>query len=206
MCPPIVVAVAAVAIAAASAATSVVGQTQARNAKKEFQARQLAANKKQLRDNRELATRAFLDQAIAANTNLAEATEAAAASNQDIRTRKVRSQGEVLAAAAEGGVAGLSLQALLADFDRQEGLFFARNEQNLIFKRQQTARQIEGFEEQAESRIAQVSPFIPSPVANIDFAGPLLSIAQSGAGAYAGYRFATKPAGNVTNIYNYQPN
>jgi len=181
--PTIAMTISAVA-AAASASMSIVGQQQQRKSMQQYQDLQVKANEAQMRENRALATKAYLDQAVAANEGLAQSAQATAAANFDARVKRLQAEGSAKAAAAEGGVEGLSLQSILADFHRQEDMMLTRNEQNLLFKKQQTANEIEGFGNQAAGRIAQVKPYIPGPVAPVDYAGPILGVVNTGVGTY----------------------
>lgn len=190
------------AVSVAGAAASVVGQMQKQDAEVAYQGKLQSANAEQMRENRELATRAYLDQAYQANVNLAQTREATAASNFDQTIKRRQAEGSTIAAAAEGGVNGVSLNAILADFHRHEDMFLTRNEQNLLFKQQQTAVDIKGLKGQADGRISQIKPYIPGPVAPVDYFGPALSIANSGTNSYLAYKAATKPAGGNT-INNY---
>lgn len=193
MCPPLIAAIPAVlttvqgammatmvAVTAASAALSIHGQMQNQSSQVKFQTSQMDANDKQMRSNRDLATRAYLDQANAANLNLSESREAVAAKNFDQSRKAMEAKGTAIAAAAEAGVYGVSLTGLLEDFDRQEAMFTHRNEMNLISKQQQTSRVVQAYQYEAEGRRQSIQPYQPAPVAPVDYAGPLLQVAQSG--------------------------
>jgi len=192
MCEPVSLTLAGVALA--SAATSVIGQNQQRQAQKGYQNELRIANEAQMDENRSIATTAYLDQAAQANNNLAQEREASAVAGQDYSTQRHKAQGEVNAAAAESGVGGLALDGLLADFHRQEGMFRGHNDQNLIFKQQQTATAIKGEQTQAAARIAQIKPYIPAPLAPVDYIGPALSAVGTGLGAYGNYSNAQTAA------------
>ncbi len=194
MCEPLTIAAgAAVLTSAVSAGLSIQGQTMKRSAEVEYQNRQVEANRAQMRENRDLATKAYLDQALAIQANLAETREATAAQNYDTSVKRQQAEGSTIAAAAEGGVEGLSLHALLADFHKQEDMFLTRNEQNLIFKQQQSSRETRGLQNQATSRIAQIKPIVPGPIAPVDYFSPLLGIANNATQTYLGVNAATKP-------------
>lgn len=185
MCEPISLAMGAMALSSVGgAALSIKGQENQRKSAVAYQNLQVQANDRQMKENRELSTKAYLDQANAANLNLAQTREATAASNQDQRTKGAEARSATMVAAAEGGVNGLSLHALLDDFHRQEDMMITRNEQNLVFKQQQTATQTEGFRDTAAGRIAQIRPFIPGPIAPVDYFTPALSIVGSAGESY----------------------
>lgn len=156
-----------------------VGQNTQRQAQKGYQNSLVEANKAQMAENRTIATTAYLDQASQSNVALGQEREAAAQSNQNTATRGLQARGEVLAAGAESGAGGFALDSLLADFNRQEGMFRASNDRNLLFKQQQTASYNDSQRVQAQGRIAQIRQYIPSPIAPVDYIGPSLQAAQS---------------------------
>ncbi len=195
MCEPVtILATAAVVASAASAALSVQGQVQQRKAQVSYQNRLTEANVKQMQQNRDLATKAYLDQATAANRQLAETREATAAANFDKSRQAAEARGQVLASAAESGVHGVSLAGLLADFHRQEDMFRSRNEQNLLFKQQQVGTQVVGYHSEATARAQSIQPYQPSPIAPVDYFGPALQVVQTGASAGMS-AYAAKNAG-----------
>lgn len=161
-----------------SAVASIVGQAQQAQAEATYQARLVEANQRQMQANRDMATRAYLEQVAGAHAQLAQQREAAAASNAERALRAAEARGEVLANAAQAGVHGLSLNALLSDFYRQEDMFRVRNEQNLLFKQQATAAQVKSYFGEARGRIESVQPYIPSPRRQIDYFGPAFSVVR----------------------------
>lgn len=199
MCLPLIpaLAIASVVTSAASAAFSVVGQQQKQASEIAYQDRLSDANARHMQENRDLATKAYLDQANEANRQLAETREAAAASNLDKSREAEEARGSALVSAAESGVSGISLDALLADFHRQEAMFKQRNDQNLLFKQQSTASNIRGYESEAKARISQVKPYQPNPVAPVDYIGPALSVAKSGMDTFINFKTGAK-AGSKT--------
>jgi hypothetical protein len=184
---PTVLLVTALAVSAASAGLSVYGQQQQQKAQVSYQARLQEANQKQMEQNRDLATRAYLDQANAAHAQLAQSRESAAAANFDQHRETLQAKGAAIASSAEAGVYGGSLDALLTDFGRHEAMFANRNATNLIYKQQQTAAQVKGYHTEATGRSAGIQPYQPSPVAPVDYFGPALQVVQSGANSGLNY-------------------
>ncbi|OQW34871.1 MAG: hypothetical protein A4E20_01455 [Nitrospira sp. SG-bin2] len=166
---------------AASAALSIQGQTQQRKAAVAYQNLQVQANQEQMRENRELATKAYLDQAVQANQSLSETRISIAEQNFDTQRKSAEARAATITAAAEGGVNGVSLYGLLDDFHRQEAMFKSRNDANLLFKERQTAASITNAANTASGRIMQVKPYIPGPIAPVDYFGPALGVVNSGA-------------------------
>ncbi len=176
-------AAASLVVSLAGAGMSMYGQQVNKSAQEDHQQRLSDANKKQMHQNRDLATRAYLDQANAANTRLAETREAVAMKNFDQSRKAMEAKGTAIASSAEAGVYGVSLTGLLEDFDRQEAMFSYRNEMNLINAQQQTSRATKGYYQEAEARRMSIQPYQPAPVAPVDYAGPLLQVAQTGLSA-----------------------
>ena len=189
MCEPVSLVVGASLL---SAVTSIYGQQQQQSAQMDYQSKLMAANEQQMVENRDIATKAYLDQAAAANVQLAESREATAAANFDQARKGEEARGAALASASEAGVFGVSLTGLLDDFHRQEAMFTTRNEQNLVFKQQQTASAVRGYHTEAAARTAKVKPYQPGPVAPVDYIGPILKVAQTGGSAWMNYDLAAK--------------
>jgi hypothetical protein len=184
MCDPVSIGIVAVGIAAASAGLSVYGQQQQQKAQVSYQNRLQAANQQQMEQNRDLATRAYLDQANAAHASLSQSREAAAAANFDDKRETMQARSRAVAEAADAGVYGGSLDALLSDFDRHEAMFANRNATNLLYKQQQAAAAVKGYHSEATARTNGIQPFQPGPVAPVDYLGPALQVVQSGTNTY----------------------
>lgn len=188
MCVPLLaVAAASLLVSAASAGFSIAGQEQKQKAEASYQTRLMQNNEQQMQENRDLATKAYLDQASAANTQLSETREASAVANFDKARQGAEARGAALAAAGDAGVYGVSLDALLSDFHRQEAMFTQRNNQNLVMKEQATAQQISGFRNEAQARSKMLKPYQPGPLAPVDYVGPALAVVQSGANSYMNF-------------------
>lgn len=181
-------------LAVAGAVTSIIGQNQQRQDQKGYRNKLVQANQAQMDENRSIATTAYLDQAAQANNNLAQERIGAAESGQDQTTKRLQAQGAVNAAGAEAGAGGTALSSLMDDFHRQESMFRSHNDQNLLFKQQQTATSIRGEQGQATSRIAQIKPYQPSPIAPADYIGPALQAVGTGVGGYNNKQVAQKRA------------
>ncbi len=165
------------------AVLDIMGQTQQRKAEVDYANKVAKANRDQMDENRDIATTAYLDQAYAANRNLAETQEQTAAENFDKGREAMKARADVLTSAGEAGVGGgSSLQAILSDFNQQENIFRQRNEQNLLFQKQQTAAQVSSYYSEAKARTASIKPIIQSPIKPVDYVGPLLKAGNDGFG------------------------
>lgn len=166
-------------VSALSAVASTIGQNQQRQDQKGYQNQLRLNNEQQMEDNRKVATAAYLEQASQANVGLAQEREAAAASGQEETGKRLQAQGEANAAGAEGGAGGLALSGLLDDFHRQESVFRAHNDQNLLYKQQATAAGNESSRNQAEGRIDSIRPYQQAPVKAVDYIGAGLGVVQT---------------------------
>jgi len=161
------------------------------NAQGKYQQQLVDANAKQMQENRDVATRAYLDQSYAANNQLAQLREQAAASNFDEERKAMEARASVLASAADANVDGVSLESMLNTFHQFEAMATTRNEQNLIFRKQQVAAQVQSYRNEAQARILGVQPYTPSPLAPVDYVGPALRVAESGAKVYGTFSKST---------------
>ena len=165
---------------AAQTALDIYQQQQNRQITVDYENRQNVANKVQMDTNRDLATRAYLDQATAAHAQLSETRESAAAQNFSKSLEAMKAKGAALTSAGESGVSGNSLHGLLEDFDRQENMFRTINAQNLLFQQQQMSRQVKAYQTEAVARTKSVMPVQLAPVAGVDYIGPVLRAGQQG--------------------------
>ena len=80
-------------------------------------------------------------------------------------------------ASGEAGVAGLSIDALLRDFNASESRFREGLKDNLVISREQSKSRLKGLAANAASRIAAATP---QPVPMPSFLGAALRIAKDG--------------------------
>lgn len=152
MCEPITLtagtlATAQLAVAGASAAAGVVGAIQSTNAQNERSAT-TAANAKE----------AYFLKASQINSRIRQEGVASQQKKEDARLKSLRSQGAAKAAAAAGNVKGRSVDALLADYQRSEGRFNDRANQQLEATTTSLRFDQVGAQKQADQRIASVPP------------------------------------------------
>jgi hypothetical protein len=189
MCEPITIAAAAsLALSAAGTAASLKAQSDYAGEQEDYQRKVQAANTQAMQQNRELATRSFLDQSYQEARNLVQTRQAATEAAIQKAAEGKRARGQVKTSAAAGGVEGLGVQQLLDDFHRQEAMFNANLETSLKFKQEQTRANFEGLGAEYSGRIAGVQPFIPQPIRQPDYLGGVLNFAGSAMGAYSRLR------------------
>lgn len=178
MCSPTAVAVVGLVISAAGTAASYQQQENAKNAQENFQKRryeETAAN----------AEASFLAQSAQNNLRIQQEAEAAAQATQQVKKQQAKARSAAVVSAGEAGVTGLSVDALLADFDRTAS---ARNEairRNFEFTAQQIGVSGQGLAAQAQ---AQKNGAIGKPVAGPSLVGAGLQIGGAGLDSYDYYR------------------
>lgn len=153
--PPAAIAVAGLAVSAASTAAAYQGQQQAANAQSSYNKQQYAAVKKAAQQN-------YYQQVAAIQTR----------SDQDIAQTKQQAQGDMVtgekakasakALAADRGVTGNSVDALLNDFGRIEHNNQATLDTNLTWRLQQYQADEKQAQSEGQQRIAGAAP---APVA-----------------------------------------
>ena len=115
----------------------------------------------------------------------------------------MKAQATARVAAADAGVGGQSLESLLGDFNRQESMFMGKLLMNQHLAEQNRSERLTGYEDQFDARYNSVAPFIPGPVANVDYISPILGIAKAGVEGYVvqkrGIRAGRKAAGDNTS-------
>lgn len=177
MCEPTTLTVAAIGIAAASAASSVYAQQQ-----------QAKASEKSAEAAQKNANRSFLLSSQASNERLAQEQAKTTAELTDVQRQRQRAEATAKVAAGEAGVSGLSVDALLGDFRREEAVYRDRTLQNLDFQRQQQELEKQGFDATRQSRINQANSQVS---ARPSFAGAALRIGGAGLQAYNASRTPT---------------
>lgn len=168
MCEPTTIA--AMALSAASGLAQMKSQGDAANAQSAANQRQHDANEK---------GRAFnISQIMEASV---EDTDAAITAKTEASTEAAQARATARVAAGEAGLAidSNSVEAMIGDFERQEGKNSAQINDNLKRLKQQRSREIEGVNIQADGKNSQlVTPTGP------DFLGTALSVGGTMFGQY----------------------
>ena len=201
---------------AASSAVGYIGQAQQANQQQRYnndvyrQQAQQAVNQQEYNNRVVERNNEFIRQ-NAANTQSALNTDRAALVSQErqenIATALDIQQRRIEAIRARGAIqaserAGLTLDTLLSDFDRQESVANAISQQNLAFASGQRVREQERLTATAQSRLNQARPFeaapVQTPYAPARVQGPSLLGSALG--------FASSAAGtlNTRSVYDSQ--
>lgn len=119
----------------------------------------------------------------ATNARLVQEQDAATAAKFENAKRAAEAKATARVSSGEAGVAGLSVDALYADFDRQEAMYRLVTDTNLQYTQEQTQRDLKGLQATGNDR---ASSFRPEPVPDYLAAGVRLS--EKGYDAYGRYR------------------
>lgn len=125
----------------------------------------------------------FLSQAAQANLRLQQEGEGASNKIQNIQKGAAKAKATAAVSAGESGVSGISVEQLLADFDRTSAFQTEGVKRNLDFIKGQTATDIEALRAQAANRQIAVLPQHHRGASNI---GTALKIGGSVASAFGG--------------------
>lgn len=127
------------------------------------------------------ANRAFGIEAAAENDRLVEEAARDSDAILDNQRKALQAQATARVAAGEAGVAGLSIDALLGDFQRDEAVFRNRTAQNAEARERQSRRRLQGADATRQSRINDANSRVQ---ARPSFLGAALRIGASGVQAY----------------------
>lgn len=201
---------ASIALAALSIATSVaggvvgaIGQRQQAQAQANYQAQMAEARNQQILQNQRRAALDYQKQSEAINARQGQEEKAAANQIFNAQTEARRLQAEQVVSSGEAGVSGLSIDALMADFERQQLNQSETIRQQRDFSSFNAQLQKEALQRRAENLGNTIQPYIPSPVAGPNMFGQALSIGGNALstglkfnqmGAFSGGGGSTTPA------------
>lgn len=186
---PVALAATSLAVGAASAVVSYEGQQSAAKSQTDYE--QNLAQQKNLQ---------FTQQSDQLREQQGQEALARAQQVQNIHQQSAAAIATAATSAGEGGVSGLSVQNLLADFQGQEANYASRtNEQGKLVDAQAQSQQ-----EALQSGTTYDKTSILSPVSAPSFAGAALRIVGSGLDAYSTYN-STKQAQAAAKIYGSTP-
>lgn len=189
MCEPTTI---LVGISAASAVLGFVGAQQQAN---QQETSQLRAYEDTVVESRA----AFARQVNQENTRLNQQGVADSNELSEVALRKRKAKATARVAAGEAGVSGLSLDALLGDFDRTEARYRDSVAQQGEFDHLASQDRIADFAADRESRINRARP---QPVARPSFLGAALRVAgdAASAGLFDSAPSSDAPAGGLNSF------
>ena len=164
----------------------VAGQASAASAQDRF-------NQQRLERGTDLALRNFRNQTRQAYTALTQKREAVAQEINQVWRESRKRAATAQNTAADAGVSGASVQALLADYQRKTLAFETNSERNLEFYETNLEDQLESLRMGAEGRIESLRYM---PAQRPSFLGSALRIGMAGMQGYVAGRQAFGPGGN----------
>lgn len=167
MCEPVTIA--SLALTAATTAYTTYQQKVNADAQEKYQ-------KELHKFNSQVATENALRNYAALQRRQVQEREAAAIDIQQIAAQSTAAQGTARAAAATAGTAGLSVEALVADFERDELAFQDQVRRTSTFRDEQFRLEAEGVRAGLQGQILST---LPQPVQQPDFVGAALRIGAS---------------------------
>jgi hypothetical protein len=177
MCEPVSATMAAVAVI--GAASSMYSQNQQMHAQASYQQAQADANAQQMTENAKLANSAYIEQTKQLQIRNMQEGEAA---NQQIMTNDIageKARATAKASASDSGVSGLSVNALMDDFHRQQDNYDTTVKTNQEWSKSQLGEDMKSAEATAQGRIASVRPYIAAPIKTPDYLGAAMGAAGS---------------------------
>jgi len=175
----------AISIAAASA--TYVAQQQAAENQARSQRQMVEAQNETIRQNSALANAAYINDTKQLQNRQAEEAAAAAAREHGVQIEAAKTVSTATTAAGEAGVSGLSVNALLTDYTRQEVDYRFQSQTQLENQRNQTEAELRGAEMQAQGRVSSVKPYIAQPVSYPSLMGAALRVGADSFSAYNDY-------------------
>lgn len=161
---------------AAGAATSMIAANNARKVAKGNENAQKNAVDDQIIENRKRATNDYLREVRLEQLQSAQENEALAEKSSDMSRNTLEAKGTAVASAAERGVAGNSLDMILADFDFQQNNEVGRLRINQQMKDQQHQENAGGYADQFSARVTAVKPYVPRTQAPVDYFTPVFGL------------------------------
>lgn len=160
----IVTTVISVVMSIAAAAVQYTQAQQAAEAQARNQEAMMKAQDEAIAQNAALANRAYMDETKALQERQRQADEQARIRETGVSTQAAQARSTALVAAGESGVHGLSVNALMDDFTRQEVDYRFQSQTQLGYERDQTNREIGGAQMKAEGRTQSMKPYQAQPV------------------------------------------
>lgn len=188
--------IASMAMSAAMAAAQFAQQSQAASAQAEYQNAQATAREEQMTANTKLAMDSYFLNSGLVNDQLQQKDEEASRDAFSKRIEGEQGRSTARVAAAESGVAGLSVNALLDDFWRQEGRYTDTIKVNNEFDHKQASIEKQGLRATAEGRVQSVTPFVREPINSPSILAGALGIGSGALDRYSRYK-AIERSGKV---------
>jgi len=190
MCEPATLMAISIGITVASTAATLAQQQQNVEAQEDFQ-------KETHKFNSEVATQNAIRNYTALQRRQVQERQKAAIDIQTVARTSAAAQGTARAQAAESGTAGLSVEALINDFEREELEFQTQTIRTGQFRDAQFRDEAQGVRAGLQGQILST---LPAPVQQPDFIGAGLRIAGSSLNQFTQFRQDQIAAGNTGSV------
>lgn len=160
MCDPITIA--AGTMMAGGAVSSIVAQNNSRQVAKGNENAMKNAQDDVIIENRKRATHDYLRDVRLEQLQSEQENQALTEKSGDLARNTLEAKGTAVASAAERGVAGRSLDTILADFDFQQNQEVGRLRINQQMKDQQHQENAGGYADQFSARVTAEKPYVPA--------------------------------------------
>ncbi len=188
----IVIMAVSIALSIASAAVSYQQQQQqAAENQARTQKQMVEAQNETIRQNSALANAAFINDTKQLQNRQAEEAAAAAAREHGVQIEATKTGSTAATAAGEAGVSGLSVNALLTDYTRQEVDYRFQSQTQLENQRNQTEAELRGAQIQGQGRVDSVKPYMAQSVSYPSLMGAALRVGSDSFSAYNAYSAKT---------------
>lgn len=186
MCGPLAIPIAGLLIAAVGTGASIYGQQQQQRDMARYQNDSVhAANANAIAD--------FQQKNAASQTATVQSDAQATEKMNQNNIALAKAKATARIGAAEGGVEGNSVDALYADFDRQNGEYNQSVTANNDATRAQTSYAASGFRSQGQGFL---NGFNFAPLQGVDYFGAGANLAGAGLNAYDRYKINQRPDAN----------
>jgi multidrug efflux pump subunit AcrA (membrane-fusion protein) len=192
MCEPMTMAAAGLALGATTSAVGYVGSMQQANAQAAYQDALVQQRNQQMRENERQAMESYNAQLHQITRQQQQLNDQASGDLTAAGVAAARARSTARTTSGEAGVAGLSVDTLLMDFDRQEASYRDSVLHNREWQLEQGEYNKTALGHQAAGRIASMQPIVPQPVQMPSFLASALQIGGHGLDAVSGYQSATR--------------
>ena len=187
MCTPTALIASTVAISAVTNGVGFLAKQQQANNQAAYQAALQRQREQQIAQNALAARQAQADQNRHEFARFEEEQQARAQDAQAKTLEAQRRRSAARVSSAEGGVSGLSVDSLIADFNRQEAVLQRNFSRNTEFAGDQVGRNLSGIRAQAVNRTNSIQPYLARPVNGPSPIAAGLNVIGDGLNAYGRY-------------------
>ena len=170
-CEPVTLAMGG--MAAAGAATQIMGQVQGNKMARSVEEAKRLEQENVINETRRRATDDYLNQTRLEQEQQSQEEEALSQKTMDVNRQTQRTTATGTASAAERNVAGRTIEAITSDYEFQANEETGRLKQSQALANLQHTENIRGYKTQYTNRVTDARPYVPRPIAPVDYFGPI---------------------------------